>query len=274
MSTPTAYRLFYRAKVGFLSYRQEVVFGEAELERCLKRQRPAVIHHERALLHKCGICKRRGPWTRTWRSMPQPVEVDGIKRADWKQPSTIVCSDECAERHWPGRPLRAIGNDDQEPVNYSRRKGNQRLLRARYAAFALEQERQAQLREHRKVPMFHRDKPEGFCRWCGEAVPPPRRTWHEECYHVYALHAELPAQFRFLVKRDGPVCKVEGCEARGTDVDHTVPLWSVRDLPDQERLSYYGPDNLQLLCSDHHKAKTAREAGERASATKSRKTGE
>lgn len=47
-------------------------------------------------------------------------------------------------------------------------------------------------------------------------------------------------------------------------LDHKTPLWKVADLPDCLRRSYFGPDNLWLLCPDHHKAKTRREAAERA----------
>lgn len=48
------------------------------------------------------------------------------------------------------------------------------------------------------------------------------------------------------------------------EVDHKTPLWSVADLPDQERRWYFGPGNLWLLCPACHKAKTKREAAERA----------
>lgn len=47
-------------------------------------------------------------------------------------------------------------------------------------------------------------------------------------------------------------------------IDHTVPLWSVAHLPDEERRPYFGPTNLNLRCSPCHKTKTAREAAERA----------
>lgn len=47
-------------------------------------------------------------------------------------------------------------------------------------------------------------------------------------------------------------------------LDHRVPLWSVVDLPDDERRWYFGPGNLWLLCPKHHRAKTAKEAKERA----------
>ena len=57
-------------------------------------------------------------------------------------------------------------------------------------------------------------------------------------------------------------CQVERVVA--LEVDHRVPLWSVADLPDEERRWYFGPDNLWLLCPTHHGLKTAREAAYRA----------
>ena len=48
------------------------------------------------------------------------------------------------------------------------------------------------------------------------------------------------------------------------EVDHKVPLWQVADLPPDERRWYFGPENLWLLCPACHKAKTKREAAERA----------
>ena len=48
------------------------------------------------------------------------------------------------------------------------------------------------------------------------------------------------------------------------EVDHRVPLWEVAHLPPDERRPYFGPENLWLLCQACHKAKTKREAAERA----------
>lgn len=96
------------------------------------------------------------------------------------------------------------------------------------------------------------------------AVAPPRRTWHDKCLREYLLFTDRVAQTRYLQERDGRTCAAEGCEREGWEVDHVTPLWRVRHLPDDERRPYHGPTNLQLLCTQHHKEKTAREAGERA----------
>lgn len=48
-------------------------------------------------------------------------------------------------------------------------------------------------------------------------------------------------------------------------VDHIIPLWLVAIIiPQAERRPYFGPENIQLLCSGCHGIKTAREARERA----------
>jgi 5-methylcytosine-specific restriction endonuclease McrA len=55
---------------------------------------------------------------------------------------------------------------------------------------------------------------------------------------------------------DGRICALE--------VDHKIPLWSIAHLPDEERRRFFGPENLWLLCPRDHKAKSKREAAERA----------
>jgi hypothetical protein len=53
--------------------------------------------------------------------------------------------------------------------------------------------------------------------------------------------------------------------ATDLEVDHIIPLWLVAiEIPEWDRRRFFGPDNLQLLCSRCHKIKTKREAGERA----------
>lgn len=62
----------------------------------------------------------------------------------------------------------------------------------------------------------------------------------------------------------GGQCSIQRVSA--LEVDHIVPLWKVADLPGDERRPYFGPRNLRLRCPPCHKAKTKREAAERAQA--------
>lgn len=156
----------------------------------------------------------------------------------------------------------------------------------------------------RAVPMLHGRAPSGKCRWCGDAILHPaghkragevnsRRNWHPDCVTDYKLHAFPDAQKRFVRKRDGEVCSACGgaplawrrvtstgwnwdrdlqcnapyCELErivALELEHTTPLWSVQHLEPRERIRFYGPENLTLMCEPCHDAKTAREAGERA----------
>jgi hypothetical protein len=249
VSQPTAYRVFYRNK------RQEVVLGEQQLQQRLARKTPAVLHHEVAHIHTCAACGVQGPWVEGW---AVPITVWNPEAR--KQDCTVACSDLCARVLRPdwNRPTWAGSND--EPWQAI----PEALNRARHASYRAEERRKRDLRAHRSVPMFHEGKGDGWCRWCGTPVPKPRRTWHEDCLQHYLQHTDLNAQYSHLAKTRGRRCAAEGCTCTGAEVDHVVPLWKVRDLPDRERRPYYGPANLQLLCHDHHKAKTAREAGERA----------
>lgn len=266
-----AYRLFYRSGTGagiWASYREEVIFGEAELARRQGLQRPRLVHWEVAALHTCDVCRKRKPWTKAWRGVPAP----GVEEAKARYARTEVtaCSDECAERYHPGwvamsASFRHVRDDDREPIPRDPRpRGWDKRLRRRWDAFDIDRDAKAKTREHRQCPMLHEGKGTGWCRWCGGEVKPPRQTWHEECLRDYLLHTEYSAQYRYLVRRDGDRCAGEGCEREGVEVDHVTPLWRVRDLPPEERRPYFGPTNLQLLCTEHHKEKTGREAGERA----------
>jgi 5-methylcytosine-specific restriction endonuclease McrA len=145
----------------------------------------------------------------------------------------------------------------------------------------------------------HARRAGGVCRWCGDAIlhetgpragaPNGRRAWHPACVETYKLHAWPETQFEFVRKRDGRRCAECGArpkkwaparrisvdrETRGRfvrvkrvcalELDHAVPLWSVAALPDDERRGFFGPGNLRLLCPACHRAKTTREAAERA----------
>jgi 5-methylcytosine-specific restriction endonuclease McrA len=53
------------------------------------------------------------------------------------------------------------------------------------------------------------------------------------------------------------------------EVDHVVPLWKVPPcMPWERKIEYWRIGNLQVLCPECHKRKTAREAAERAKANR------
>lgn len=129
-----------------------------------------------------------------------------------------------------------------------------------------------------------------------------RRRWHPGCVDVYLLHASREVQVAALLKRavhcescKRPIPQYKPVGVRWTveseanpnsvsgyasdttltsyteivrcfmgHVDHKVPLWKVQNVPLPDRLWYYGPQNLQILCVPCHEIKTSSEAGERA----------
>jgi hypothetical protein len=133
--------------------------------------------------------------------------------------------------------------------------------------------------------------------WWPEAGPPRfNKQWHEACAltHQTWRHPDFLAQT--LAIKQGGVCPETGDRvlidrpfvkfpydadpakrmivevrqvlAPGVEVDHRLPLWRVRREAHlyqwPEVLKFWGPGNLQALSNAGHKAKTAREARERA----------
>lgn len=122
------------------------------------------------------------------------------------------------------------------------------------------------------------------------------RDGEPDCLGLYYAHTRQPAQLAYLLERDGLKCAQCGDLsgrwtgrgvnpeylrsysaawrrlypervyvgrftqiewASGLEVDHRLPLGLVvRVIPEAERWRYWGPDNLQGLCRDCHKAKT------------------
>lgn len=118
---------------------------------------------------------------------------------------------------------------------------------------------------HRRVVIPHSRAPRGTCRWCGEVIiirgkPALRCNWHAECVAAYKVQA-WPQEARRVVRaRDHGICAACGVDTKAAhlgawELDHRIPLidGGSKDL-----------QNLQTLCVPCHKAKTAREAGERA----------
>jgi hypothetical protein len=75
-------------------------------------------------------------------------------------------------------------------------------------------------------------------------------------------HGDLGPKGAVIGQLVGRYCQVE--IKIGLEIEHEMPLWLVAHLPDEERRPYFGPGNLRLRCTRCHKAKTKREAGERA----------
>jgi hypothetical protein len=110
--------------------------------------------------------------------------------------------------------------------------------------------------------MPHRDAPKGHCRWCGDLIFREdgqinlRRRWHEHCVNAYKEAAWPRFARRLLYKRDKGVCAICSLKLRkGWHLDHIVPLvdGGAFDL-----------SNMQTLCPDCHRQKTAQEATQRA----------
>jgi hypothetical protein len=285
----TWYRVHYRK--GF-----DVVNGEAELARAVARKAPKVLLHEPAEVHTCSVCLKEEAWwteqTRfgdTWGRTKRPQAgwswfgsyQDRCAKVEMK-----FCSPECrATFKRPAERDRRCGMLRYEPDVVHDGAGIERW-KALHAA-----RREADPRQF-PFPTFPDERTgNGWCRWCGEAVAKPARTWHAECLDDYRLHTDLDAQYRHLVKRDGWGCAIAGrgngrlvraTESYSTfdvhagtgttwlrwseplQVDHVIPLWSVMHLPPDERRAYFGPDNLWLLGEPAHRKKTAAEASARA----------
>ena len=71
------------------------------------------------------------------------------------------------------------------------------------------------------------------------------------------------AAYHHLVELHGPACWGCGDTTHELEVEHVRPLWSLTDTERLE-LRWWLPYNLQLLCVPCHRAKSRREAGERA----------
>ena len=257
----TWYRVFYRNGKG------EPVSAE-DLPRILARKTPVVIHHETAIIHRCQHCGTEGPWEPEWLAYPVLAHHPEHVQARASGSTYIACSRDC----FGDLIDRSFGPPSWMDPH---REPNRDVDRCRslYTAQRAEDQRKRELTEHRKVPMVEW-KGQGFCKWCNGRMTEadkPSTMWHRGCAQQWKLHSLLHDQTKFCRGRDGRGCAydgpeghADGCSGVGGELDHRVPLWKVRDLPPDERRSYYGPDNIWLLSNACHAAKTAREAAERA----------
>lgn len=148
---------------------------------------------------------------------------------------------------------------------------------------------------HRQVPaQFHHLIIGGkhACPWCGLLCEGKRRIWHPECVTEHNLANHSSSQRSLCWSRDQGVCAKCGFDCKTVircvrgrtaammgipvryitevsfepsrwDADHIFPLWLV-DRTNADWRKYFGAENLQTLCDKCHKAKSAREAAQRA----------
>jgi 5-methylcytosine-specific restriction endonuclease McrA len=61
-----------------------------------------------------------------------------------------------------------------------------------------------------RPPGYSRKRVNGRCCWCGGAVKPPKRYWHEECRQRIRELTDEDWQKRRLIERDGDKCNACG----------------------------------------------------------------
>lgn len=130
-----------------------------------------------------------------------------------------------------------------------------------------------------------------LCRLCGRGNLPTRRhSWHPRCAAVIQPAIFRYSAFRWLLRRQRGTCatcpqvlgerrvsKPDSWEAsrygsdywhpfsKAVEIDHRIPLWRVALMPPERRtIRWWLAGNLQALCVRCHRAKTTREAAERA----------
>ena len=122
----------------------------------------------------------------------------------------------------------------------------------------------------------------GHCRWCGEPVPPPKRTFcSTECVHEWRIRTDPGYVREQLWKRDHGVCASCGLDTV-EEARTAYKARSSRPYPDERGKrgpwdadhihpvhrggGECGLDGYQTLCKECHKAKSAEEARVRAEA--------
>lgn len=115
----------------------------------------------------------------------------------------------------------------------------------------------------RETPIPFSNAPWGTCRWCGELIwrddgtVNGRRRWHPACAVTYGERNQ--SSFRWRVwQRDGGVC----AECPSGTPRHN--RWQADHIVALADGGTWDTENGQTLCEPHHKAKSAREAAERA----------
>lgn len=110
------------------------------------------------------------------------------------------------------------------------------------------------------------------CPMCGELSKSKRGWWHQECAETWHYAAWPQTAIALLTTAHGDRCwsccrtRAEriaaGVQPSALELEHIRPLWSLTPTERLE-LKWWLPFNLQLLCRECHRAKTAAESRER-----------
>lgn len=113
---------------------------------------------------------------------------------------------------------------------------------------------------HRQAPRPSSwDCPRGTCRFCGEDIIEDgkqnrRKHWHQACADRWRVMNNPDEARRHVFLREKGTCEKCGKKSlhmKDFQVDHVKPLFEANG-----DLSYYGEENMQLLCYDCHLEKT------------------
>lgn len=113
---------------------------------------------------------------------------------------------------------------------------------------------------HRQAPRPSTwDVPRGNCRFCGEAIiengkQNNRKRWHKPCADKWIVMNQPTEARKHVFNREHGTCQccdLKSCDMKDFQVDHIKPLFEANG-----DLSFYGSDNMQLLCRECHKIKT------------------
>ena len=99
------------------------------------------------------------------------------------------------------------------------------------------------------------------CPMCGEPSGKSHAWWHQLCADIWNLAAHPRFAFDEL-RKQADCCWQCRTRTAALEVEHIRPLWSLTPAERLE-LKWWLPFNLQLLCRDCHRAKTAAESRER-----------
>ena len=73
--------------------------------------------------------------------------------------------------------------------------------------------------------------------------------------HSHVYRTTQWADLREQVKREQPICHVDGCHNRTSEVDHIIPVHQREDLA-------YERTNVRGICSQHHRQRSSSQGGE------------